>query len=1553
MSKSILSLCPAGIIAALVVALTSFHAAAATVIWSGASGSGTNWSTGANWVGGSAPSSADDVKFFNLGTNTTAGVPNNYVDPAFGGTIASLQFGQTNAPHTISISNGLTLNITGTGGLFVGTSADAQLATTNNAAIKGVEGATLNLNNSAARIVLNQGQNTLNQSRAILDLSGLDNFTANAFAIGIGSLHFQNAVAQRNSGILYLARTNILTLALTDTLANYSTLGSRTNAIEVAYVGAGNNAGVLSYIYLGQTNSIYADSLGIGRSKASASSAATLTFNPAFSTPSALFRGVGGASSRVTWWAVGDMADSASSAQQAIGTNDFSFGTVDALVDTMSLGRDCSPSHTATANNIGVLTFAAGTIDVNNIFAGNQILGPSTSVSGNIGIINVNAAAKLVVNNTLTLGRTTLAFTPPSTGLSAWRTQGYLNVRNGGTAFINTLAVGVNSSNCVVTLSNATLVVSNGIASSAKGLTYFNVTNSTLRLFVSGITNIFCTNLLSAGVTNLISPDSVSVFTSYPKQVTLIKYVNQLGLGVTNFGLVNVPASAPGSYLSNNIANSSLDLVLPFDPRPVITNQPASYSGNPGDNVTFTVGISSNSATPLTYQWYLGATPLVNGATGNGSTISGATTASLGITSAQAGDNGNYTVIISNAYGTATNSPAAVLTISAGCVSPGLTGPNNTTVIQSNNATLSASASGNPVPDLQWRRNGVDIAGQTGSSYTVTNAQYPADDGAVFSLVASNACGMVTNNATLTVIVPPVISLQPVSLVVTSTQPASFSVMASGVPTPTYQWYFNNSPISNETNATLNIASATSANIGTYKVVVNNAAGSVTSSNATLIVNSTMTTTALSPSNGATGICYDTPLAVTFSVAPSLGSIGSIKIYNVTNSATPVDTISIASGAVQQRSFPGDGQSFSYQTIQISGNTAKIYPHFSVMSSNATYYVTIDNGAFTDATGAYFAGITATNVWSFSTKVGGPVNATNPVVNADGSADFLTVQGAVNSLATGTNATQRVVSIRNGLYNEIVDITGKHNVTLRGQSRSGVVIYFPNNATFQTVNAGTTHARMTFKVNANDIVLDTLTVSNSTPQGGSQAEALMIESNAKRGMVLNCELASRQDTILGNQNSSQTYFYQTLIKGNFDYVWGGGNFFFDQCEIRTIGGTANANFSAARTDTSGTQSASFPWQNPSGGYTANGMSFVNCTFTAESGVGAVTLAGSNGTAGNNVSWFGCDFATNYVTPSAALFSGNYLFWQSANTMTNASVTFSALTTIGVTNNDPRLLAATNIPTWFYGWMPSITPTIVTNPINQTVTAGQAASFGVLATGIPAPTYQWQHAGTNLPGATASTLNIASATVDNAGSYAVIVTTPAGSVTSSTATLTVNPPPNTAPTFTAPITGTNFTINVGVSLAVSCTATDSDTPAQTLTYSLLSGPMGAMIDSGTGNFTWRPTVSQAGSMNAVQVVVTDNGTPNLSATNLFSVTVNALTAPMTGTATYSGGQFSTSFSGQIGPDYALQANTNLAGGTWVTVATTNSPASMPVILTDPNAGSQPVQFYRIVTGPPLP
>ena len=83
------------------------------------------------------------------------------------------------------------------------------------------------------------------------------------------------------------------------------------------------------------------------------------------------------------------------------------------------------------------------------------------------------------------------------------------------------------------------------------------------------------------------------------------------------------------------------------------------------------------------------------------------------------------------------------------------------------------------------------------------------------------------------------------------------------------------------------------------------------------------------------------------------------------------------------------------------------------------------------------------------------------------------------------------------------------------------------------------------------------------------------------------------------------------------------------------------------------------------------------------------------------------------------------------------------------------------------------PQITAQPQSQTVTAGANATFTVQATGLPAPTYQWYNTGVMIGGATSATLTLSNVQATNAGSYYVVVTNVAGSVTSNAATLTVN------------------------------------------------------------------------------------------------------------------------------------------------------------------------------------
>jgi len=87
----------------------------------------------------------------------------------------------------------------------------------------------------------------------------------------------------------------------------------------------------------------------------------------------------------------------------------------------------------------------------------------------------------------------------------------------------------------------------------------------------------------------------------------------------------------------------------------------------------------------------------------------------------------------------------------------------------------------------------------------------------------------------------------------------------------------------------------------------------------------------------------------------------------------------------------------------------------------------------------------------------------------------------------------------------------------------------------------------------------------------------------------------------------------------------------------------------------------------------------------------------------------------------------------------------------------------------------VAPYITTQPANQTVTAGQTASFSVVASGTAPLNYQWQKNGADITGATSSSyMTPVTTTSDSGEMFRVMVSNSAGSLTSNSATLTVNP-----------------------------------------------------------------------------------------------------------------------------------------------------------------------------------
>jgi hyaluronate lyase len=168
--------------------------------------------------------------------------------------------------------------------------------------------------------------------------------------------------------------------------------------------------------------------------------------------------------------------------------------------------------------------------------------------------------------------------------------------------------------------------------------------------------------------------------------------------------------------------------------------------------------------------------------------------------------------------------------------------------------------------------------------------------------------------------------------------------------------------------------------------------------------------------------------------------------------------------------------------------------------------------------------------------------------------------------------------------------------------------------------------------------------------------------------------------------------------------------------------------------------------------------------------------------------------------------------------------------------------------------------------------------------------------------------------------------------------------NSAPYFTSgPFALTN--INAGVTLTATNSALDADNDA--LSFSLISSPTNATIGPTNGVVNWRPTVAQAGSTNLFSVVVSDSGSPSLSATQSFTVVVNPLNRPLLAQTVLPNRPVSFLVSGSTGPDYSIEASSNLVN--WFTVFSTNQPA-IPFNWTDPYSTNFPMRCYRIRLSP---
>lgn len=352
----------------------------------------------------------------------------------------------------------------------------------------------------------------------------------------------------------------------------------------------------------------------------------------------------------------------------------------------------------------------------------------------------------------------------------------------------------------------------------------------------------------------------------------------------------------------------------------------------------------------------------------------------------------------------------------------------------------------------------------------------------------------------------------------------------------------------------------------------------------------------LNPLNNAVAVNPDTRLQILFEEAPILGSSGKIRVFEAgTDKLVDVLDLSIPAGPTKGVTGPkapytsvpypyngprrtnadtkpgtpsggavatpdtfqltiigGFTDGFHFYPVLVRGKTAIVQLHHNLLEFGKSYYVQVDASVFKAKD---FSGVFGKKSWTFSTKKAAPaVTQDLLTVSADGSADFNTVQGAIDFIPDNATANKTIL-IRNGDYEEIVYFRNKQHLTIRGESRDKVVVHYANNEVFNPhpSNLSTNEMPGTFPSrraafaadHCSDLRLENMTIQTTA---FGQAEGLLI--NGERIFV-------KQVTIIGSGDALQTngtaYYVDSKVIGDGDMILGRGAAFFNNCTFQSYG----------------------------------------------------------------------------------------------------------------------------------------------------------------------------------------------------------------------------------------------------------------------------------------------------------------------------------------------------------------------------------------------------------------
>ena len=904
----------------------------------------------------------------------------------------------------------------------------------------------------------------------------------------------------------------------------------------------------------------------------------------------------------------------------------------------------------------------------------------------------------------------------------------------------------------------------------------------------------------------------------------------------------------------------------------VITqSDPAGHAGA-GITVTSTVTGSDTvtfSATGLPAGVTAAFVPASLATPGSGTSI-------LTLTLASTVVNGVYPIAVTGTPGNSINSTATTplsLTVTGGQYITISAGPTAQSAAEGGSATFGVTATGMPaVLTYQWYSQapgggGAPITGATAATYATPTLTLSQDQVSYWVVVTNTATSQTSSSALLSVTPKaPVITSQPVNQTVilngSSPSSAMFVVSDSGEPGTTYQWQ--------QCGPTSSSTLCAAAGTGWANVSSGGATNSYNTGALTSVNNGTLYRVILSDT-----LC-NPPATLTKAV---ISTAATVTVQYVTGSGLTAQTANEGAAATFSVTAAGNPSTFSYQWyVQapgqplelILGATMTTYktPVTTVPMSGTLYSVVVSNAATKWSSAQVALTVTpgvpviVTQPASLAVVANGTNTATFSVVSdglhpgvtylwkKKGASSFAAAPGT-NNAATYTTAP--VLSTDNGAEYEVT-LTGAGSVTsaVATLTVSYVSVGAPNSpsapdgkpATISVVGAGNpstltyqwytgtpgsgtaivgaTATSLAFAAvnNSQNGAKYYVTVSNSATSATSTAGTLTV---TPPGPSI-ADQPQNQAAIVGStatftvvpvaEPSAPTIGFQWQ-KSTDGLTWGtigGATSVSYQTPAVTIGNNGTL-YRVLLTDTTGTTTSS-----------AATLSVAYITIntqpsavTAEVGTSVAFVVGAAGNPGLQYQWYseasgGSSFTaitnaihSSYTIPSVTSIQNGTQFY--------VCVYNAAIACSGATQSSTVTLTVTTLP--------PAAPAITSQPSGQT-TASSSATFTVVATGVPAPTLQWQYstnsgvAWSNVPGSLGTVVNTGTTSVTSAltlagltGSndqtqFQVILTNTKGTVTSSAATLSVKH------ITTPPV---NLTIMTGSAASFTVTATATPTAYQ--------------------------------------------------------------------------------------------------------------------------------------------